>query len=120
MNVTVQITRGLYDITDSEYKEVGDLMMEIVVPVAVEIQQKFGGRKPDNLILNEILVCVKEKLFDDMPTKIVLRVPQGERKDAGSILKYLKIKVDTKEIPFYDYIFYLAAFKLDKAFTKIK
>jgi hypothetical protein len=55
-----------------------------------------------------------------MPTKIVLRVPQGERKDAGSILKYLKIKVDTKEIPFYDYIFYLAAFKLDKAFTKIK
>jgi hypothetical protein len=95
-------------------------MMEIVVPVAVEIQQKFGGRKPDNMILNEILVCVKEKLFDDMSTKIVLRVPQGERKDAGSIMKYLKIKVDTKEIPFYDYIFYLAAFKLDKAFTKIK
>jgi hypothetical protein len=94
--------------------------METVVPVALEIHQKFAGRKPDNRILNEILICVKEKLFDDMSTKIVLRVPHGERKDAGSILKYLKIKVDDKEIPFYDYIFYMSAFKLNKAFTKIK
>jgi hypothetical protein len=110
----------MYGMSEGESAEAIDLILETIKPVTLEIYEKFSGKHDSNKVANEILSLVKNRLFKDSSIKIVMRAPAGERKEAGTVLNHVKIKMDEKEIPLSDYLFHMAAIRLNRAFIKIK
>lgn len=121
MNISIQFMKyEFYDLSPKEYRETTDLMLKTLKPVIIEIYEKFSFKQDSPQVANQMLAHVKNRLFKDSDAKIVMRVPRGERKDAGTILNYVKIKMEGKEIPLADHVFHMSVIKLGKAFIKIK
>ncbi len=121
MNISIKLNKfNSYDLSTEEDRDVLNLVLETLKPVIVEIFQEFAFSHDSPQVANQILVHVKKRLFKDSDIKIVMRLPKGERKDIGTILNYVKIKIDKDEIPLPDYIFHMSVITLGKAFIKIK
>jgi hypothetical protein len=121
MQISISFSKyDLYDLSPEQYEETTDLMLETLKPVIMEIYEKFAFKRDSPQVANQMLAHIKSRLFKDSDAKIVMRVPRGERKDAGTILNYVKIKMEDKEIPLADHIFHMSVIKLGRAFIKIK
>lgn len=121
MQISISFRKyDLYDLSPEQYKETTDLMLETLKPVIMEIYEKFAFKRKSPEVANQMLAHVKSRLFKDSDAKIVMRVPRGTRMDAGTILNYVKIKMEDKEIPLADHIFHMSVIKLGRAFVKIK
>ena len=121
MNISIQFRKyDSYNLSTEDYDEVSELMLETLKPVAREIYENFAGKHDSPLVANQMLAHVKKRLFKDSDAKVVMRVPRGERKDIGTILNHVKIKIEDKEIPLADHIFHMSVIKLGRGFIKIK
>lgn len=121
MNISIEFRKyDFYDLTPEQYEETTNLMLETIKPVIMEIYEKFAFKHSSPQVSNQMLAHVKSRLFKDSDAKVVMRVPQGERKDIGTILNHVKIKMGDKEIPLADHIFHMSVIKLGRAFIKIK
>lgn len=121
MNISIQFRKyDFYDLSTEDYDEVSEHMLETLRPVIMEIYEKFVGKHDSPQVANQMLAHVKSRLFKDSDAKIVMRVPKGERKDVGTILNHVKIKMEGKEIPLADHIFHMSVIKLGRGFIKIK
>jgi hypothetical protein len=121
MNISIQFRKyESYDLSKEDHDKVSELMLETLKPVTLEIYEKFAHKHDSPFVANQMLAHVKKRLFKDSDAKVVMRLPQGERKNIGTILNHVRIKIEDKEIPLADHVFHMSVIQLGKAFIKIK
>lgn len=121
MNISIKYSKhSEYDLSPEENLEVTELMLGTMKPVIIEIYEKFVFKHDSPQVANQILAHVKKRLFNDSDIKVVMRIPRDTRKDAGTILNYVKVVIGEKEMALADLIFHMSVIKLEKAFIKIK